>query len=253
VSYTVKNNGNVVATAGGLSNVQKSIIVSGLSPSTSYTFEVAASDLSGNNFASNPISINASTIATFECSGQDVVAIEGSFVIGYKHKFETLGTDVKISFELLDNRPEVIAYLWRETPFSEAPMTLVAGRTFTRTITGQTPGATIKYAAKFAWAGGGIGVTKYVPYVVGSNCAVGVEPLSVSMESIYPNPVENVLHVQHLGENKLMSLTDITGRIVMDDMPITIQTLDMSRFKPGIYFLKVKSTGGIRNIKIIKK
>jgi hypothetical protein len=252
VSYSVSGGPNVT-TASGLSNVQKSIIVSGLTPNTSYTFQVSASDLSGNIFANNPVTLSTTTPATFICEGQDVTAIEGSFVLGYKHKFETLGTDVKITFELLDNRPEVIAYLWRENPFSEALMTLVTGRTFTRTITGQTPGATIKYAAKFAWAGGGVGVTKYVPYVVGSNCAVGVEPLSISTESVYPNPIENILNLQLLGENKLISLTDVTGRIVMDEMPNTSQTLDMRSFKPGIYFLKVKSTGGTRNIKILKK
>jgi hypothetical protein len=77
---------------------------------------------------------------------------------------------VKITFELLDtDKTGVVAYLWKQTPFTETPMTNVSGKKFSSTITGQTAGSTINYAVKFAYAGG-MSVTKYYSYVVGDAC-----------------------------------------------------------------------------------
>lgn len=45
----------------------------------------------------------------------------------------------RTTFELPANRTYFVAYLWPQTPFAETPMTLVSGRTFTATITGQIP------------------------------------------------------------------------------------------------------------------
>ena len=70
---------------------------------------------------------------------------------------------------MLDNQPGLIAYLWKETPFAESQMTNVSGNIFSTTISGQTAGSTISYACKFAYSGG-MSVTKYITYVVGSDC-----------------------------------------------------------------------------------
>jgi hypothetical protein len=66
-------------------------------------------------------------------------------------------------------------------------MTNLGGRIFTHTIPGQTPGATINYACKFAFAGG-LAVTRYVPYVVGSNCVTGIDDFENQEISCYPVP-----------------------------------------------------------------
>ena len=168
----VDNSGTVVynVTYGGestsvsfTSGVQKSLIISNLLPNTSYIFSVSASDLTGNAAANNPIVLNARTTenTTTECGGNSTEASVGSFSAGYKYSFQTTGTDVKITFELLDkDKQGVVAYLWKQTPFGETQMTNVSGNIFTKTITGQTVGATISYAVKFAFAGG-LSVTKY--------------------------------------------------------------------------------------------
>ncbi|WP_284651750.1 T9SS type A sorting domain-containing protein [Flavobacterium terrisoli] len=97
----------------------------------------------------------------------------GTFTTGYTATFETVGTDVIVTFELLDtDKTGVIAYLWRQTPFAETGMTNTTGLTFTTTLTGQTIGATITYACKFAYAGG-LSVTKWFNYTVGNNCNGG--------------------------------------------------------------------------------
>jgi beta-glucanase (GH16 family) len=237
------------------SGVQKSLVITGLSPSTNYTFNVLASDLTGNAAPNNPIVLNATTTANVstECAGTASEASQGSFSVGYKYAFQTTGTDVKITFELLDtDKSGVVAYLWKQTPFSESQMTNVSGNIFTKTITGQTIGSTISYAVKFAYAGG-LSVTKYFSYVVGSSCSLGVETSSEFKQFYFPNPVENILYLQLLDDQNQIILTDILGRKLVEDVVKSSHTLDMSAFKSGIYFLKVDNSHGIQNLKILKK
>ncbi len=154
------------------SGVQKSVVITKLSPDTAYSFNVLASDLAGNTADNNPIVLSATTLedSNTACSGTDSAAQQGAFDIGYNYTFETNGNDVIITFELLDEKDGVIAYLWKESPFGETPMSLVSGKKFTATLNGQTIGSTISYGCKFAFAGG-LAVTKYFSYKVGDNCS----------------------------------------------------------------------------------
>jgi hypothetical protein len=252
VFYNVSNGGSITS-ATGLSNAPKSVIISGLSPATNYSFVVSASDASGNTFSSNPVTLSATTISSFICSGIDSIATVGSFSEGYKYKFETIGTDVEITFEMLDDLPGLVAYLWKQNPFSEVQMTNVSGRIFAKTITGQTLGSTIEYAVKFAYAGGGIATTRYIPYVVGSNCLVGLEPNINLLQSFFPNPVEDVLHLQLSGEANQIVVSDLSGRRLIEQKANSSHKIEMGNFKPGIYFLSVKNSGKTSNFKILKK
>jgi hypothetical protein len=104
------------------------------------------------------------------CSEGSDEAQQGSFIIGYKATFETVGTDVNISFELLDtDRIGVAAYLWQESPFIETPMDNVSGLIFSKTIEGLKIDSILSYACKFEFQGG-LSVTRYFSYAVGSNC-----------------------------------------------------------------------------------
>ena len=254
VAYTVAYGSGTNSTFSP-SGVQKSVIISNLSPNTSYTFTVSATDATGNTALNNPIVLNATTtaITTTECAGTDSEASQGSFSVGYNYVFQTTGTDVKITFELLDtDKLGVVAYLWKQSPFSESQMTNVSGKIFTQTITGQTIGSTISYAVKFAFSGG-MSVTKYLSYVVGSSCSLGVETSSELKQLCFPNPVENILYLELLDDQNQIILTDILGRKLVEDVVKSVHNLDMTAFKTGIYFLKVKNSHGIQNIKIIKK
>lgn len=252
VTYNV-NYGTGTSSTYSPSGVQKSLIISNLSPNTNYTFSVSATDATGNAAVNNPIVLNATTTVVLQCSGTASEASQGTpFSAGYNYTFETIGTDVKITFELLDNKVGLIAYLWKQFPFTESPMTNVSGQIFTKTITGQTIGATINYAVKFAFAGG-LSVTKYISYVVGSSCSLGVESLSELKQFFYPNPVENILYLQLLDDQNQIILSDVLGRKLIEEVVKTSHNIDMSNFKSGIYFLKVKNSHGIQNVKIIKK
>ncbi|WP_462251741.1 glycosyl hydrolase [Ekhidna sp.] len=171
IIYEVNYNSETVPTTGS-SGSSKSLVINNLNPNTSYEFSVVAKDLSGNVASNSPILLNASTTedTNSSCSGTDTEAQQGNFSVGYNYWFETDGTNVTMTFELLDEKDGVVAYLWRQNSFAEFSMTHVEGRTFTRTISDQTPGATIAYACKFAFAGG-LAVTKYFDYVVGDNCS----------------------------------------------------------------------------------
>ncbi|MFB0924081.1 MAG: Ig-like domain-containing protein, partial [Vicingaceae bacterium] len=115
--------------------------------------------------------INISVEEVSSCSEISNEAQQGSFSIGYDALFETVGSQVTISFTLLDtDKNGVVAYLWQETPFLETQMEQVSGLTFSKTINGFSPGQTISYACKFAFAGG-LAVTKYINYVVGNDCS----------------------------------------------------------------------------------
>jgi beta-glucanase (GH16 family) len=251
VNYNITYSGGTIGVANP-SGIQKSVVVPNLLPNTNYSFSVSCSDLAGNNFVANPILLNATTTGVIGCSGTDTQAQQGSFSIGYNYAFETIGTDVKITFEMLDvDKVGVVGILWRQSPFTEYQMSNVSGNIFTKTITGQTIGSTINYAVKFAYAGG-LSVTRYFSYVVGNNCTLDVPTLSEPRQLCYPNPVENTLHLQLLDDNNLIFLTDVLGKTQFEIEVNANEDIDMSNFKPGIYFLRIQNSRGIQNFKIIK-
>jgi beta-glucanase (GH16 family) len=255
VTYNVSYGTNGTATTFSPSGTQKSLVISNLSQNTNYTFTVSATDATGLAAANNPIVLNATTTTNTntECAGTASEAQQGTpFTLGYKYAFQTIGTSVKITFEILDDRQDVFAYLWNQSPFGETDMTKVSDKIFTQTITGQALGSTINYACKFAFRGG-MSVTKYFSYTVGNSCSLGVENPSVVKQFAYPNPVENGLQLQLFDDQNQITLTDILGRKVLEDVVKSTHTIDMSAFKSGTYFLKINNSLGSENMKIIKK
>lgn len=251
------NSGNISyeATYNGITNVtsspagnQKSLIISNLTPSTTYSFSVSASDLSGNNYVSNPIVLNATTLQNLSCEGTDIQSQQGSFSIGYTYKFESNGTDVQITFEMLDtDKVGVIAYLWNQSPFAETQMTNVSGNKFTKTITGQTIGATISYAVKFAFAGG-LAVTKYFNYVVGDNCTLNNHIVSNSLDFNFINPVNEFLEISSNNDIDKIEIFTMTGNLVLNTA-FEANKIDVSNLSKGIYILAVYA----ENKRIVKK
>jgi endo-1,3(4)-beta-glucanase len=238
------------------SGVSKSFVMTALAPDTDYIFSVTAKDLVGNIASESPIVRPAKTLVSTntECAGTASEAQQGSFSVGYKYGFETIGTSVKITFELLDPASVELAYLWRETPsFSETGPMTKTGNIVTSTITGQTVGSTISYGVKFIFVGGGSAVTKYFSYVVGNTCLLGVENPSELKQSFYPNPVKNKFYMQLLDEQNRIILTDMLGRKILEEEVKSSHTLNMSAYKTGVYLLRVENSRGIQNVKIIKE
>jgi endoglucanase Acf2 len=255
VVYNVTYGANTTSVSTS-SGVQKSVVITALNPSTNYLFSITASDLAGNIAANNPIVLSATTSVNTntDCAGSASAAAQGSFSVGYNYSFQTVGTDVNINFELLDAQSGVIAYLWNYTSgFVETSMSNVSGMKFTTRLTGQTIGSTIQVACKFAFAGG-MSVTKTFTYVVGNACTgTGVENPSEGNEFFFPNPVQNILHLQLSEDNNKIVLMDMMGRIVFDREVPTTFNLDMSNYEKGVYIIRVENKQGLLNGKVIKK
>lgn len=237
VAYGTNSNGMA-----GTSGVQKSVVISGLNPNTSYSFSVTANDLSGNSASNNPIVLNATTLpnSTLICSGTTNLAQQGSFSIGYNYEFQTNGTEVKITYGLLDtDKVGVVAFLWKQSPFSEVQMTNVSGNIFTYNLTNQTIGSTINYGVKFAYAGG-MSVTNYYSYVVGSSCMMGIDAISELNQISFPNPVtDNII----LNSNALIDKVEIynlLGSKVLEQ-DFNTNEIDVNTIKSGVYLLNIYS------------
>lgn len=237
VVYTVAY-GTQTFTYAGTSGVQKSVVIPNLSPNTNYSFSVAAADLTGNTALNNSIQLNATTTSVIGCSGNSSLAQQGSFTTGYDYSFETLGTDVKITFNLLDTgRVGVVAFLWRQSPFAEYQMTNVSGNIFTKTITGQTLGSTINYAVKFAYSGG-LSTTNYIPYVVGSNCVLGAGTTTVK-DFFFSNPAHDFIAITSNSTIDRIAIYNLLGKRLLDTT--TTDKIDISNFTKGVYIINAYS------------
>ncbi len=239
VSYSINYSGGTINTANP-SGVQKSVIVPNLSPNTNYSFSITASDLAGNNYVSNPIVLNATTTGVIGCSGTSSAAQANSFSTGYNYAFETLGTDVKITFEMLDtDKVGVVAFLWKQSPFTETQMTNVSGNIFTKTITNQTIGSTITYAVKFAYANG-FSVTTYYNYVVGSNCALEVASIQDTVDFSFLNPVKEFVSINSESKIDKVEIYNMVGTLVLETKEDT-NKVDIKNLSQGIYLIAVYS------------
>jgi beta-glucanase (GH16 family) len=238
IAYTISYPGGTFTVYNPASN-QKSVVIPNLSPNTNYVFTITAADMSGNAFANNPIVLNATTTIDPGCSGTDIEAQEGVFTEGYNYSFQTIGTDVKVTIELLDERVGLVAFLRNQSPFSETQMTNVSGQIFTQTITGQTIGSTINYAVKFAYSGG-LSVTKFLSYEVGFDCSLGVQSNVESIAFSFQNPVNDKLSITSNVKIEKVEIYNLLGNLVLNATSDT-ESIDVSNLSKGVYLLTVYS------------
>lgn len=247
IAYTISYNGESFTVYNPSGN-QKSVIIPNLLSNTNYVFTITASDMVGNPVANNPIILNATTTFSPQCSGTSNLAQIGSFSSGYNYIFQTNGTDVKITYDLLDtDKVGVVAFLWKQSPFTEYQMTNVSGNTFTHTITNQTIGSTINYGVKFAYAGG-MSVTNYYSYVVGSACAMGVSAFSELNQLTFSNPIDDVIEINSTITIDKVEIYNLLGTIVVMQESNT-KRIDVSHLQSGVYLISLYSG----EEKIVKK
>ena len=112
-----------------------------LFPDTNYSFLITVKDQSGNtNTNSYSHNVKTSKSNNTSCSGQLSTSQQGSFDVGFKYSFTTSGSSVTMEFELLDNKSDLIAYAWKESPFDETQMSKVSDNRFSLTLNNQTIG-----------------------------------------------------------------------------------------------------------------
>ena len=248
--------GNSTESVNGDSGAQKSHFVTGLTAETAYTFSIQVKDLTGNVAAENPISLLATTSenTNSECSGIENTSIQGAFSTGYNYSFTTNGTDVAFTFELLDtNKTGVVAYLWKESPFSEIQMNNSVGKKFTKTLSGFTNGQRISYACKFAFAGG-LAVTKYFSYTVGNNCTLQADNYDFAQfVQILPNPAKKILKINsHLLTVKKVEIYSLLGK-KMGNFYRSFENLHIEDLSSGLYVIRIFFQEGIYTTKFVKE
>lgn len=260
VAYYVTYNGQTSAVS-AVSDEPTTVTVSRLNSETDYSFSIAAQDLAGNS--ATPIVIDATTTidTSTPCEGSSSEAFGGQFNIGYNYSFETLenGTEVKITFELLDqNRGLGGINLWR-SPFSEGgfeftPMTLVSGQKYESTVTGLTDGQEIEYSCEMIVAGGSLNPI-YRKYTVGDACLLGLNDLDLITFKAYPNPTTNSWMVSTKNINiTSIQIVDILGKNVMTLNPNASDVvIDASALNAGVYFAQIKTVSGLTSLKLVKK
>ena len=77
-----------------------------------------------------------------------------------------------------------------------------------------------------------------------------VEEHEADQVSIYPNPVDDMLHIDGVTTGTSITLYDMTGRLVLSDRAYGgAMTFDMSALKRGVYFCRIQN----RTYKIVKR
>jgi len=81
---------------------------------------------------------------------------------------------------------------------------------------------------------------------------VGIDDISNSLISIYPNPAHTILFVKGIDQNSMISIYDLTGRRLINKQ-IVDNMIDISSLANGIYIIKIKGESFIKTIRFIKK
>ena len=217
----------------------------------SYTITAKATDNDGGTATTTPISFNVNQ--RFYCDFNDSAHTDGSsFSTGYNFTFETIGNSVKFTVELLDtDKSGVVAYLFRQTPFNESQMDAQGNKVFTKTVGGFTQGQEISYAVKFAFAGG-LSVTKYFQYEVGTSCVLSFDSVNPDfVVGMYPNPTSGKVVILS-DEEVYVEVYDVMGKSITTS---STKNIDLTAYQSGVYFVKVMCVTSAKQhvLKLVKK
>jgi hypothetical protein len=206
----------------------------------SHVITAKATDNANTKGASQEVLINVAEVRScFETSNSSQ---QGSFSIGYEATFETVGNNVTITFTLLDtDKSGVVAYLWKESPFTEYEMTQVSGLTFTKTFGGLTIGEEISFACKFAFAGG-LAVTQYIDYEVGEDClSSSVSNTWEDLITLSPNPTRDILYINGLAHESKVDIYSSLGQQIYS--ATATDMISVRNLKPGMYYINLEVGG----------
>jgi hypothetical protein len=193
--------------------------------------------------------------ASTACTGTSTEAFEGAYSAGYNYNFVTNGTDVVITFELLDtDKTGFSPQVYFQSPDQFIPMSNPSGQVYKATLTGRTVGAILRFAVRGAYAGGLV-TSKFFEYKVGDNCTtLGVKNFTLSNIAMYPNPVSNELTIEAKNTIQKVEVFNLLGQQVLSINPKTnsakIQTSSLSK---GVYVITATIDDVVSSSKFIKQ
>jgi hypothetical protein len=193
--------------------------------------------------------------ASTACTGTSKEAFEGAYSAGYNYNFVTNGTDVVITFELLDtDKTGFSPQVYFQSPDQFIPMSNPSGQVYKATLTGRTVGTILRFAVRGAYAGGLV-TSKFFEYKVGDNCTtLGVKNFTLSNIAMYPNPVSNELTIEAKNTIQKVEVFNLLGQQVLSINPKTnsakIQTSSLSK---GVYVITATIDDVVSSSKFIKQ
>jgi hypothetical protein len=78
--------------------------------------------------------------------------------------------------------------------------------------------------------------------------ATSINEAAMDNIKVFPNPVEDMLHIEGIADTELVELYSVTGSLIKR-VPVSGGTISMAELNKGVYFIKAKD----QTIKIIKK
>ncbi|WP_330444583.1 T9SS type A sorting domain-containing protein [Flavivirga abyssicola] len=86
---------------------------------------------------------------------------------------------------------------------------------------------------------------------VSLSTSLSVEEVNRSEKArVYPNPVENMLHIKNISDLKSIQMYNKLGQLVLESKK---QSIDMGNLSKGLYFLQIHTRLGTETKKVIKK
>jgi hypothetical protein len=80
---------------------------------------------------------------------------------------------------------------------------------------------------------------------------VGVQELQSVEFSVFPNPVEDIIHIQSDEQIRSVSIINVMGKAVLKSTETS--TINLEGLEPGVYLLNIKTAKGQSTKRIIKK
>jgi hypothetical protein len=253
VTYDVSY-GTETAQTTGASGVETPFTISGLTSETAYSFAVSASDASGNTATNNPITVPASTVAdtSTACAGFTSEASEGSYSEGINYAFTSNGTDVLVSFELLDTDKTGFSPQIHFPPSTFINMDASNAPTYTATLSDSyTVGQSLSFYFRGAYAGGLV-TSKLFEYTVGDDCSTAsVDDFFAKAVKLHPNPANGIVKFSTVTNEALeVSVYDLLGKQVIPAQTIQSE-LNIASLNPGMYFVNMKQGASVATKKLL--
>lgn len=90
-------------------------------------------------------------------------------------------------------------------------------------------------------------------WIVSANNEINITKTKANFSELYPNPMEDVLNLNHSEIPKSISLFSREGKLLLEIEPKSVrQSIDLSNYSAGLYFISIELTDGVEKLKFIK-
>lgn len=157
----------------------------------------------------------------------------------------TVNTNTTLTNGILSSSQNGGTYQWIDCNNGNAAIAGETSQTFTPTVNGS-------YAVQVTAANGCSGTSSCVPYNL-----IGISEYNDLAIVLYPNPTSGLITVSFGIQVpvELLTVTDVTGRLVRNMESFTTDTvdIDLTKESKGVYFLNVWVEGKAQTLKITKQ